>query len=713
MSSFSDAQADDSLNRQAFDIFFEIMPSMLCIARLDGHFVRINQEFGRSLGYNQSEILANSFFELVHPDDIPATLVAIKHLADGKLVTEFINRYRHKNGSYRVLQWSARALVEQQLIYASVRDITEQTLIESSIRQNNNMLASVGSALSRYIVDGDSFNPFNTMLEHMLEQSSSEYGFIGEILHNDDGSPYLKTHALTNIAWNDETEKFFQENVKNGLEFRNLNTLFGHVMTTGNPVIANDPANDPRSGGLPPGHRAMTSFLGMPIYSDNKLIGMIGLANRPGGYDDKIIAHQQLFITSCAHMILAFRAQRDRRAAESNLLAAKQQAEAANKAKSNFLANISHELRTPLNAVLGLTELTLHTPLNEQQRDYLGNIQDSAESLLSLINEILDFSRIEAGRLELSNGEFSLRTTLNRAVFNLAHQANDKGVRFNFTIDKQIPEHLVGDRNRLRQVAINLISNAIKFTEKGKVEFVIRLVHRENNALRLNFEVRDTGIGIPEQQQQEIFQAFVQGDSSITRRYGGTGLGLTISSALVQLMGGQIHVISEVGKGSIFYFELDFAVAQFQSEQATKVSTPPDTGEPDLQPLTILIVEDNPMNQMLAVKILQNDGHIVDVADNGLEAIQKTGQREYDLILMDLQMPVMDGLEATRRIRESERLTGKHLPVIAMTAHALPEVKDSCIEAGMDDYIAKPVRRADLIAALTLTVDRFKLRHDA
>ncbi|TFH71527.1 response regulator [Gammaproteobacteria bacterium LSUCC0112] len=229
----------------------------------------------------------------------------------------------------------------------------------------------------------------------------------------------------------------------------------------------------------------------------------------------------------------------------------------------------------------------------------------------------------------------------------------------------------------------------------------------------MNFEVRDTGIGIPHQQQQEIFQALVQGDSSITRRYGGTGLGLTISSALVQLMGGQIHVISEVGKGSVFYFELDFEVAQLQGDKHAVAALPADQNEPDLQPLIILLVEDNPMNQMLAVKILQNDGHTVDVANNGLEALQKAEQRDYDLVLMDLQMPVMDGLEARRRIRESEQQTGKHLPVIAMTAHALPEVKDSCIEAGMDDSIAEPVRRSDLFAVLTLTADRFKLRHDA
>jgi two-component system, sensor histidine kinase and response regulator len=664
-------QADRSWALHELERFFELSLDLLCVASMEGYFLRLNPSWHRVLGFDEEQLRASPFLDFVHPDDRDGTLDALGALNRGARVIDFENRYRTRAGSYRWLQWTAAPLTGHGAIYAAARDVTDRKRADELLRESNERLGQMVNELER----------------------------------------------------------------------------------------------------------------------------------------------------------------------------ARQRAEAATVAKSQFLANVSHEIRTPMNAIIGMTGLALRTSLTPEQREFIRTANDSAEALLVILNDILDLSKIESGRLTLHPTSFSLREVVEDAVKLFAPRAHEKHLELACRIRPQVPDALVGDPGRLRQVIVNLVGNAVKFTEAGEVIVEVALHHAVGDGVMIEFAVSDTGIGIAPDKQRQIFGAFEQADASTTRRYGGTGLGLAISAQLVELMGGRLGVTSEEGHGSRFHFVvrlgvdaphpartppgtdrlpglrvlvvddnqanrtiltevvaswrmestavesadqamatldeawqhgrsfdlvltdahmpgedgvtlatriaadprlaptkvmlltsaglpletspdvqvpvaarltkpvkqsdlLDAILTAFDTEPASGPAAVPASSPPELgdRPLSVLVAEDNPTNRRLVTLLLTSRGHRVTAVTSGHQVVEQVLAARFDVVLMDLQMPEMDGFEAAAAVREHDRAHGRHTPIVAMTAHAMAGDRERCLAAGMDGYVSKPLRPDDLLAALAAVV---------
>jgi PAS domain S-box-containing protein len=675
-----------------------------------GNVESFNPAAERLFGYTASEIVGQNVDVLMTAEDVPRHHDSFQQFIEtGE--SHVIGRRREvmarrKDGEVVPMELavSAMRIGDEWKFTGIARGLSEQRRAARELQRTNELLEAVHSIQLRYISEDDPRTLFDTMLSQVLRVSDSQFGFVGEVLVDGEGQPFMRTLALTNIAWDDATRRRYDAQYADGLEFRNLDTLFGRVMTTGRTVISNDPAHDARRGGLPPGHPPLEKFACVPLDMAGRLVGMIGLANRPEGYDDALLAELDTLFSACAGVLAGHQEFCRRRAAEESLALAKERAEAASRAKSDFLANMSHEVRTPMASVLGYADMLLEPELSPADRDQaLQGVRRNGEHLMHLIDDILDLSKIEAGKLVLESVPVAPRSMLHEVLSLHRGAATERGVMLHAEINGLTPREIRTDPVRVRQVLVNLLSNAIKFTPSGgKITLRMFAERIPDAAANLVMAVEDNGIGMSDRQMEHLFQPFQQADSSTTRRYGGSGLGLSISKRIVDALGGTISVESRVGAGSTFTVRLpigaESAAQPWEHGQPVgwdSLTRSPGSNRPAASSIhgTVLVAEDSPDIQRIVARLLKSAGLDVEVAEDGLRAIEAVGRRHFDLILMDMQMPRLDGYGAASSLRRS----GYGGPIVALTAHALHEDRERCLRAGCTDYLAKPVDRQTLL----------------
>ncbi len=636
-------RAEEAL-RQSEERFrgaFDNAPIGMCLTKSLGRYLKVNRSLCEMLGYSEDELLATTFADISHPDDLPLQWDYTRQLLAGEISSyQLEKRYIHKRGHVvwglsivSILRDAAGAPLG---FLVHVQDFTRRKQAEEALRASEEryreLFENANDIIFEHDVDG-----FFRSVNRAGEQVS---GYTREEFQGMSVMKIIAQHDRDHAVW--EMQRLIAGESAPPFEI-GLITKEGHEVTLEvNPRI---------------------------LYRDGAPVAMQGI---------------------CRDIT-------ERKRIERELQQAKVAAEAANRAKNEFLANVSHEIRTPMNGIIGMTDLALNTPLSAEQREYLTMVKSSAGSLLKVINDVLDFSKVEAGKIELDVSDFFLRDCVGDTMKALAVRAAEKGLELVCAIPSNIPDALVGDPGRLRQVLVNLVGNAIKFTARGEVVVRTDIEAQSDGAVQLQFSVKDTGIGIPADKVKAVFKPFEQADSSTTRRYGGTGLGLAISTRLVELMGGRIWAESEVGRGSTFHFTARFELPR--GPVMRRIPVAPRL----LFELPVLVVDDNATNRRILYEILTNWAMRPTAADGGIAALTELKRavavgRPYPLVLLDAQMPVMDGFELAARIKQTPELSGA--TIMMLSSADLPGDAARCRQLGVAVYLTKPLKQSELLDAI-------------
>ena len=661
-----------------------VHPAILPGKSLDVPLVEINETASGLLKYSTEELLSLNLSDIDTAQDFPTDFVDT-FVRDGFACCE--RTYTAKDGTCIPVEIDAYAvsLGGTPMCVTVARDISSRKAAEEERTLNEQRFKAL-YALTR-MIDESEQAIMDFALEESVRLTKSSIGYI--TLVNDNESK-LFLHA-----WSKDVMKDCQV-FKPKPAYKLCETgLLGDAVRQRKPVITNDYPQHPDKRDLPDGHIPIHRHLSMPVMDNGQIVMVAGVGNKSEPYTESDVMQLSLFMEGMWRIV-------QRKRMEKALIEATQTARKASEAKSLFLANMSHELRTPLNGILGMTQILMGTDLTPSQQEYLSLSLEAGRHLTKVLTDLLSLSCVEAGRLELAQTEFNLPQTMDQLIAPLSPNAAEKSLILTLDIDPGVPTHLIGDAGKLRQILINLLFNAIKFTEEGEVGLTISKNgtsdEPDTDTCTLNFSVTDTGIGIPPEQHETIFDSFTLGEDYLTKQFGGTGLGLSISWHLADLMGGQITVDSALGKGSTFTLTLPFRV-RHTTPHPTAAETAPATHHHGA--LSILLAEDEQVNSIMASRLLKKAGHSVTIVGNGQQAIEALSTTSFDLVLMDVQMPVINGIQATEIIRSGAvENVPKDLPIIGLTAFARASEKNRFMEAGMELIVTKPYEAEELIQAV-------------